>query len=70
MVGRLLILILTLIAATIIQLAISRSRELGADRTRAYVVRGPEALPSSLEKLEAYSQRIPTAVSYLNEIDS
>lgn len=61
--GGLLMLILAPIAATIIQLAISRSREFGADRTGAHVGRDPEALASALEKLEAYSQRIPLHVN-------
>jgi heat shock protein HtpX len=63
MVGGLLMLIVAPIAATIIQLAISRSREFGADKTGAHVSRDPEALASALEKLEAYSQRIPLPVN-------
>jgi heat shock protein HtpX len=59
----LLMVILAPIAATIIQLAISRSREFGADRTGAHVGRDPEALASALEKLEAYSRRIPLHVN-------
>ncbi|HYE66268.1 MAG TPA: M48 family metalloprotease, partial [Pyrinomonadaceae bacterium] len=51
------------LAATIIQLAISRSREFGADRTGADVGGDPEALASALEKLEAYSRRIPLHVN-------
>ncbi len=61
--GGLLMLIVAPIAATIIQLAISRSREFGADRTGAHVGGDPEALASALEKLEAYSQRIPLHVN-------
>jgi heat shock protein HtpX len=61
--GALLMLILAPIAATLIQLAISRSREFGADRTGAEIVRDPEALASALEKLEAYSRRIPLPVN-------
>ena len=60
--GGLLMLIVAPIAATLIQLAISRAREFGADRTGAYVSRDPEALASALEKLEAYAQRIPLPV--------
>lgn len=61
--GSLLMIILAPIAATIIQLAISRSREYGADRTGAECGRDPEALASALEKLEAYSKEIPLPVN-------
>jgi heat shock protein HtpX len=61
--GGLFMLIVAPIAATIIQLAISRSREFGADRTGAEVGRDPEALASALEKLEAWSQQIPLNVN-------
>jgi heat shock protein HtpX len=61
--GNLLMLIVAPLAATLIQLAISRSREFGADETGAYLSGDPEALASALEKLEAYSQRIPLPVN-------
>ncbi len=61
--GGLLMLFLAPLAATVIQLAISRSREHGADRTGAEVGGDPEALASALEKLEAYSRRIPLPVN-------
>ena len=61
--GALLMIFLAPLAATIIQLAISRSREYGADRTGAHVGGDPEALAAALEKLEAYSQRIPLPVN-------
>jgi heat shock protein HtpX len=63
LIGGLLLMIVAPIAATIIQLAISRAREFGADRTGAQVSQDPEALASALEKLEAYSQRIPLPVN-------
>lgn len=62
-IGDLLLLILAPIAAMIIQMAISRSREYGADETGAEVSHDPLALASALEKLEAYSQRIPLPVN-------
>ena len=63
MLGGLLMLFVAPIAATIIQLAISRSREYGADRAGAEFADDPEALASALEKLEAYSKRIPLPVN-------
>lgn len=50
-IGMFLIAILMPIAATLIQLAISRSREYLADETGAHVCRDPLALASALEKL-------------------
>jgi heat shock protein HtpX len=61
--GGLLMLIVAPMAATIIQLAISRAREFGADWTGAHVSRDPEALAAALEKLDAYAQRIPLPVN-------
>jgi heat shock protein HtpX len=51
------------LAALLIQMAISRSRELGADQTGARLIGDPLALASALEKLEAWSQRIPMNVN-------
>lgn len=51
--GSLLMIILAPIAATIIQLAISRAREYDADATGARVLGDPNALANALEKLEA-----------------
>ena len=63
LVSMLLMIFLAPVAATIIQLAISRSREFGADKTGAHVGGDPEALASALEKLEAYSRRVPLPVN-------
>src|SRR5579871_2968104 len=57
--GALLMLILAPIAAMLIQLAVSRSREYQADATGAHITGNPYALASALEKLDAYSKRLP-----------
>lgn len=56
-------LILAPIAASLIQLAISRSREFEADATGAAVTGNPYALARALQKLEDYSKRIPMQAS-------
>jgi heat shock protein HtpX len=54
--------ILAPIAATIVQLAISRQREYAADASSARLVGHPYGLISALEKLGAYNKRIPMDV--------
>ena len=51
--------ILAPIAAMLIQLAISRSREYLADETGARLAHNPEGLARALEKLAAASERMP-----------
>ena len=63
MVGGLFLLIVAPIAATLIQLAISRTREFGADTAGARVAGNPIALASALRKLETWSARVPMAVN-------
>jgi heat shock protein HtpX len=62
-IGALLMLILAPIAAMLIQLAVSRSREYQADATGAHFTGNPYALASALSKLDAYSRRVPMAAT-------
>ncbi len=55
----LLMVILAPVAAMLIQMAISRTREYAADETSAEVTRNPNELISALGKLETYTKRIP-----------
>jgi len=56
-------LIVAPLAATLIQLAVSRSREYQADATGAHYTGNPFALASALKKLDAYSRRVPMVAS-------
>ena len=55
--------ILAPLAAAIIQMAVSRSREYQADESGALLSRDPEALASALRKLEETSKRVPAPAS-------
>ena len=57
--GLIVTIVLAPIAATLIQLAISRSREYLADETGAELAHNPEGLARALEKLAVASERIP-----------
>ena len=54
-----LVMILAPIAAMIIQMAISRTREFGADRGGAEISGDPLALASALAKIDSYARGIP-----------
>jgi heat shock protein HtpX len=58
-ISALLMIIVAPIAAMLIQLAISRSREYEADATGAHTTGNPYALARALQKLENYSKRLP-----------
>ena len=58
-IGGLLMIILAPIAALLIQMAISRSREYQADATGARICGNPLWLANALRKLEVGSQRVP-----------
>jgi heat shock protein HtpX len=62
-IGALLMLILAPIAAMMIQLWVSRTREYHADETGAQLTGNPYALASALAKLDAYSRRAPMLAS-------
>jgi heat shock protein HtpX len=58
-----LMMILAPIAATLVQLAISRQREFKADAVGAEISGNPRALASALRKLDAAAHRIPMQVA-------
>ena len=63
MLGLLVTAIVAPLAATIIQMAISRTREYAADKTAARLCGDPMALASALSKLGAASEQIPLDAS-------
>ena len=62
-VGALFMAILAPIAAMLIQMAISRTREFAADATAAEYCGSPDGLISGLQKLESWSHKIPMDAS-------
>lgn len=57
--GVLILAVLAPISASLIQMAISRTREFSADRGAAEITRNPLALASALQKLESIGKQIP-----------
>lgn len=62
--GGLFFIIVAPIAALLIQLAISRSREYAADEGGAKLAGNPMGLSSALRKLGAYTQRVPMQTAH------
>ncbi|HKD81666.1 MAG TPA: zinc metalloprotease HtpX [Candidatus Angelobacter sp.] len=57
--GGILMILLAPLAAMLIQLWVSRTREYEADATGAHITHNPYALARALQKLDAYSKRMP-----------
>ena len=55
--------ILAPLAATLIQLAISRSREYEADATGARITGNPQGLARALDKIDKWAKRVPMQVA-------
>ncbi len=66
-IGPLLLWILAPIAAAIVQMAISRQREYGADATGAQICGNPESLASALMRLESGAEAIPMQANQATE---
>jgi heat shock protein HtpX len=60
--GELALILLAPLAAMLLQMALSRSREFEADRTGAELIGTGAPLASALQKLDVYAQRIPADI--------
>ena len=57
--AQILVMLLAPMAAMLIQMAVSRTREFGADRSGAEIANDPGALADALLKIESYAKGIP-----------
>ena len=67
LIGSLALVLLAPIAATLIQLGVSRQREFAADATGAQVTGNPESLASALLRLEEGAKAMPMQVNQATE---
>jgi len=63
LIGNLAMMILAPLGASLIQMAISRSREFQADASGAAICGNPMSLASALQKLERYNRQLPMDVN-------
>ncbi len=66
LIGGLVMMLLAPLAAMLVQMAISRTREYAADRTGSEISGDPEALARALHKIEAYAQGLPNYTAERN----
>jgi len=65
-VGALVMMIVAPLAASVVQMAISRTREYSADRIGAQISGNPMALASALRKIEHYAHQVPSPAAQQN----